>query len=270
MPKQLQQKLSQYLSHPARRDLITAVLPAGFETKRILAIAISSALDDPKLESCDPKSVFASIVQAARMGLEVGGLAGEAYLIPYKQICTLQCGYKGWHKLVRGPQVRQIHAGVARENDTEWEYFESPIMVKHRPLIAETKERGKVVCAYAVAYDHDLRIFDATWVTPAEITKAEKLSVSKNTGLPSPAWRDWHDEMAKKTAIKRLAKNLPLLHQHAAQMTAIESAPGEHYDADIIETAERLDAAPNETPAIPEAGTSSLRKPKVVEADAPL
>lgn len=258
----MQQQLGAYIQK--REHLITGVLPKGFEAVRVMNIAIAAAMDDPKLVTCEPLSVLASIVQAARLGLEVGGLAGEAYLIPYKfskgemagrTLCTFQAGYRGWLKIIRSELVRHIHAGVVYSNDPVWEFWESPREVKHRPFIGPPDKRGDLVCAYAVAIDHDRQLFDACWFSASELAQVEQ---------DTPAWRDWYDEMARKTVIKRLAKRLPLMHQatlRAAQLAAIEDAKGHphrYYDEELLELRRE------EPAALPPAGRSKVNLRSVI------
>jgi len=257
-------ELRDYLTAQPRVELIEAVLPPNLEAIRIINIAIAEAVNDPtgKLLNCDPLSILMAVAQMGRLGLEVGGVAGEAYLIPYthkkgpmagRTVANPQAGYRGWLKIVRSEVVGHVRASVVRENDPEFTFQEAPLEVRHVPLIGTEKERGPVRCAYAVALTPDRELFDAAWLGTDQIKRARDSNPAN-----SPAWGNWADEMAKKVAVKRLCKTLPLLHQaamRAAQLSAIEDRGDAmaYYDAELDPIRQRVEES---RPALPPAGRS--------------
>lgn len=251
-----QRVIADYLRAPNRVEMVRAILPDDMDAERMVAIAVSAVLDNEKLAECEPKSILAAVMQAGRLGLEVGGLAGEAYLIPYKikgvLTCTFQAGYKGWLRIIRSAKVEHVRAAVAYEKD-HFRFSEEPLSVEHEPLIASKGKRGALICAYATARTPKGELFDATYVTPDELEQVRE---------DTPAWRDWTDRMRRKTAIKRLASQLPLRHQSARavnQLNAIEhsedvdAGPARYYDEDI-NAAIAADNDPVPTPASPTPG----------------
>src|SRR5689334_17561934 len=62
---------------------IARALPRHLNADRMARVALTCFRQNPQLAQCEPTSVFASVIQAAQLGLEPG-LNGRAYLIPYK------------------------------------------------------------------------------------------------------------------------------------------------------------------------------------------
>ena len=58
-------------------------------------IAVAAVSMDVKLQVCEPKTIAHCVFIASQLGLEVGTVSGEAYLVPYGKTCTLVVGYKG-------------------------------------------------------------------------------------------------------------------------------------------------------------------------------
>ena len=91
-PKDFPAMLEQYKGEIAR------ALPKHMNPDRMMRIALTSFRMTPKLADCDPRSVFAAVIQYSQLGLEVG-LMGEAHLVPFGNQCQLIPGYTGLMKL---------------------------------------------------------------------------------------------------------------------------------------------------------------------------
>ena len=63
---------------------IKRALPKHLNADRMSRIALTAFRRTPKLGECDPRSVFAAVIQASQLGLEPDTL-GRAYLIPYEK-----------------------------------------------------------------------------------------------------------------------------------------------------------------------------------------
>jgi recombination protein RecT len=99
------------LTNPKTRDLtfpdmlenfksqIAAALPKHLNPDRMARIALTEFRKNPELGRCDPRTIFASIIIAAQLGLEPG-VMGQAYLVPFKGVCTLIPGWQGYVDLV--------------------------------------------------------------------------------------------------------------------------------------------------------------------------
>ncbi len=120
------QAFREYLASGKTIKAIRDVLPAHKkkDVERILRIALMEFANNPALHGCSINSVAKALMNACRLGLEVGSLTGHAYLIPYKNeregtiTCNLQVGYKGLVELAyRMGTVRSIRARTVYEND---------------------------------------------------------------------------------------------------------------------------------------------------------
>lgn len=192
------QQLKGYLTQHKSR-LQEGVKPGSAE--RAIKMALMYAAVTPDVARCDHSTVFRSLAQALNLGLELGAGQGEAYLVPYKGECTLQVGYRGMIKLVKAdPDVVDIDADIIYENDEyRIERGTNPSLM-HVPCISS--DPGKPLLAYAVVtYRNGHTRFARCTAEEIEMARA---------GSNSPAWKKWWGEMAKKTAIKRLCKSLPM------------------------------------------------------------
>ncbi len=254
---------------------IAAVLPKHLTPERMLKITESCVRRTPKLLDADPRSLIAAVVEASELGLDLGR---QAHLIPFldkkakpaRLVVQLIPDYKGLEDLAfRSGKVAAISAAVVYEKD-EYEYTEglNPTL-NHTPT--REPEKGKVIAAYAVATMTTTKDKPHAWLWREEIDKIREAAPSKN----SPAWRNHFPEMAKKTAKKRLCKNLPIsVVQRAAslqdqvdsdqpQRFALQFGPREVIDVGSEPSA--LDAPPPEPEAAPE--TTPEAEPPPSELD---
>ena len=76
--------------------------------------------------------------------------------------------------------------------------------ITHKPCI--TGDRGKPICVYAIAVTTNEGAYYEV-MSMSDIDKCR--AVSKASSSPHSPWVKWFDQMAKKTAIHRIAKRLP-------------------------------------------------------------
>ena len=186
---------------------LTAVLPKHVTAERLMKIALSVTSKDAKLLACNPVSLLRCVVGAASLGLEVGGLLGEAYLVPFRDECTLIIGYRGLIRLARNSgEIKNIRARVVYKNDIFKVVQGLTEDLIHEPNLqnAELKD-DDIVAAYAVAeYVNGSPQFE--YMTKPQIDAIRARSASGTAG----PWVTDYAEMAKKTVLRRLAKMLPL------------------------------------------------------------
>ena len=75
------------------------VLPASLPVERLIRTVMVSVERLPKLMECDRQSLFNAAMSAACLGLEVDGVTGQAFLIPFAGKAQLVIGYKGYSTL---------------------------------------------------------------------------------------------------------------------------------------------------------------------------
>ena len=182
------------------REQFARSLPSHLTPERFARIAITALTRTPKLLDCTPESLMRCLLDLSAFGLEPDGR--RAHLIPYGAQCTLVIDWKGLAELaMRSGVIAKLHADVVCENDT-FEYNLGAITC-HK--IDFRKPRGEVYAAYAMAQTKTGEVFVAV-LSKDEVEAVRKRSRSGTSG---PWVSDWN-EMAKKTAFRRLSKWLPL------------------------------------------------------------
>ena len=215
---------------------IAAVLPKHMTPERLLKVALSATARTPTLLSCTPQSILLAVMQSAELGLEVGGLLGEAYFVPFKGSVQLIVGYKGLIKLARNSgMLKTIEARVVRQNDVFEIEFGLENKLVHKPCLAG--DPGEMVCVYAIArYKDDA--YQVEVMTRAEVEAIRSRSKASEDG----PWKTDYEEMAKKTVLRRLLKTGPLSPEanraleHEAAVEQNVASPV--IDVSILESAE--------------------------------
>ena len=192
--------LKQTLTSEAMREQFARSLPSHLTPERFARIAITALTRTPKLLDCTPESLMRCLLDLSAFGLEPDGR--RAHLIPYKDQCTLVIDWKGLAELaMRSGVIAKLHADVVCENDT-FEYNLGAITC-HK--IDFRKPRGEVYAAYALAQTKTGEVF----VSVLSKDEVEAVRKRSRSGTSGPWVSDWN-EMAKKTAFRRLSKWLPL------------------------------------------------------------
>lgn len=203
---------------------VGAALPKGLDPNRMMQTALIACTRNPALLDCEKNSLVASLVEASTLGLEVDGVQGHGYLVPFfdkkSGVSKVQFmpGYKGFLELARrSGQVVSIDARVVYEGDLfEYQYGLDPY-VKHTP--GEVRDPKKLYAAYAVCKLKDGGVqFEVMLRVDIEAIKSR--SRSGNSG----PWVTDTAEMWKKTALRRLCKMLPMSAQDARVVTKAELA----------------------------------------------
>lgn len=251
MSKELAKKTTavEWLMNPKTKSQLAMALPRHITPDRMARIALTALRTSPDLNQCDIGSLMASVITTSQMGLEPNTPLGHCYLVPYNnrkkgiKEAQLIIGYKGMIELARrSGQIRSISARVVREGD-EFSYQYGIVEdLKHR---ATGDEEAPITHVYAVAqlvnggYQFEV-------MTKGQINKVR----SKSPGKDSTFWTVYWEEMAKKTAVRRLFKYLPIsieLQTAAAMDERAEAGESQEdfIDAEVAESMERI-APPSE------------------------
>lgn len=125
----------------AYKDQIAAALPKHLNGDRMGRIALTCFRQNPDLQNCDPKSVFAAVVIGSQLGLEPG-IMGQAYLIPYGRTCQFIPGWKGMQDLVNRSGRASTWTGAVYVGDQfEYEMGTSPYLTHKRGTGEKTADR---------------------------------------------------------------------------------------------------------------------------------
>jgi len=192
--------IADWLKSDTLKAQIAQALPKVCTPERFMRVLCTSMQKTPKLMQCTRESLFSCFITCSQLGIEPDGR--RAYLIPYKDTCTLIIDYKGLVELaLRSGKVSNIFADVICDNDV-FEYDMGEIKA-HK--IDFKKPRGNMYAAYAICTFKD-GTRQACVMSKDEIEYVRRGSKSAN----GTTWTEHYNEMAKKTVFKRLSKWLPL------------------------------------------------------------
>jgi recombination protein RecT len=218
---------------------------------RLTAMIVSK---DRTLAKCTPVSILRAVMESSRLGLEVGGALGHAYLVPYKNGQTeqyeaqFQIGYRGLIELaMRSDRVASVEAHVVWEKDAfDYQLGDEPF-IHHKPAL---DERGaKWTHVYSVIKLRGTPIFDRNGQFVRELGGGKLLDVmshrevmkikgrspaAKKAGSP---WNvpEFEPEMARKTVTRRNIKYSPMSEQLAEAVDHENEIEGEILSREEVE-----------------------------------
>lgn len=250
----------------ARKGDIVKVLPKHITPDRLIGIMTYVIKGTPAIAQASQMSLISAVIQTVQLGLEPGNL-GHCYYVPFNntkggvKVKEVQfiLGYKGIIELVnRAGKAVILSTEIVYMNDTfAHEQGLNPVL-KHIPT---EKERGKVRGVYCVAKNLVANEKLFIYLTFEDIEKVRKSSKAANSQY-SP-WNTWYEEMAKKTAVRRMSKLLPLSVQERKAIATDETTKSV-IDANMIDL-------PDETNwkevDVVEAEAAPQVEEKVVEAE---
>lgn len=213
-------------------------LPKHLTADRLVRIVMTAVQANPKLLECDTKSFYAAVMSCAQLGLEPDGVLGQAYLVPFgsgdRAKVQLIVGYKGLISLARNSgDVVSIAAHEVCRNDHFKYVFGLEEKLEHTPA---TGERGEITHFYAVAkFKGGGHHFDVMTLEEVEAIRdassgyKNAIRFAKAGQDPQSPWVQSFVEMGKKSAIRRIAKYLPMNVQKAAAISEMYES-GRHAD----------------------------------------
>lgn len=221
-------------------DRISGALPETFNKQRFALNFVSLIQDKPELQKYSKEVLATALVRSAQDNLDV--LNNEVYIYKgYNDKLTYTPSYKGLRKMAIEKSVRpikDIYAKPIFEGDTVEELFangEARLVYKSNFM-----KRGKWIGVFAVCvFKDDSEIYELMDMDDINAVKAK----SKNSG----AWKDFPQEMAKKSVIRRLCKQITLDFRDKEQADAFTGAdemiddPKEQAAKDISENANQTD-----------------------------
>lgn len=208
----------------SKRAALSAVLPKHITPDRIMRLVLMEVRKTPLLAKCSPESIFASVVEASRLNLELGSTLGHANVVPFwnskKQFfeAAFIVGYRGMITLARrSGEISTIHAKTVFEGDDfDYKYGLIPDLT-HVPWEMRRdedrpKEKGKAIVYYAAATLKDgTHQFLVMWRAEVEAIRDKYSESYKNDKTrPYSPWTKHPDAMGMKTAVRGLFKFLPV------------------------------------------------------------
>lgn len=126
---------------------IVNALPKHLSADRMIRLATTCLSQNSALANCTAQSIFGAVIMASQMGLEIG-IAGQAYLVPYKGKATFVPGWQGLVDLVsRSGRATAWTGAVFVGDEFDWALGDAPF-IKHKPC--GENDPKKLTHAYAV------------------------------------------------------------------------------------------------------------------------
>lgn len=249
--------LQAFLGGDAVKSKLAAVAKGFMKPEDLIRMALVAVHRNPGLLQCTQASILAALMDAAALKIQPGGMMGRGYLVPRKNKNTGQmecCFDPGWRGLIdimrRSGEVKRIEAHPVFSNDHINVVYGLDPKFEHRPNLDE--DQGEIVGAYALAEFRD-GTFQIEFLTKRDLRKIRDSSPSK--GGP---WSSWEDEMARKSAVRRLFKYMPYedATERAARLATKVDSTVDSVDWDA-ETGEIIGGA--EKPQLPAARVDALK-----------
>lgn len=217
---------------------IDEALPSSFNKQRFALNFVSLIQEKPELQSYSKEVLATALVRSAQDNLDA--LNNEVYIYKgYGDKLTYTISYKGLKKMAMEKSIKpikQIISKVVYEGDTlDEEIVNGEAHLHYKSSLANKKA---AIGVFALAtFEDGSEMYEV--LTKEETDKVK--SKSRNSG----AWKDFEGEMMKKTAVRRLCKNITLDFSDKKQADAffgtdeIETDPKAQAQADIKENANK-------------------------------
>lgn len=191
-----------------------------------------------------------AIINLASIGITLNPALKESYLVPRGGKICLDISYIGLVKLATDTgSVEWVQAEVVKEKDT-FRY----LGVGKAPIheMDPFGDRGQIIGVYCVA-----RLSTGEHLsTVMSKTDCDAIRDKSSQAAQKGPWKDFYEEMLKKTVIKRASKLWP---KSERVQTAVEVL-NEHEGIDFKSNAPHVDSSSFEEPAPTEADFADLRK----------
>jgi len=185
--------------------------------RRFAKMIYTTVSNSPALQKCSIASIIKSASISASLDLDIDP-RGLAYLVPYnnnigtkqnpryQMEAQFQIGYKGLIELAyRSGRVKSISAHCIYESEmkkVDIKRVDGQFKVVH-PFSIEPPS-GEIVLVYATAIIEGIDPYSIV-LRKSEVEYYRQKSKAPN----SPAWKNFYNDMAKKTAIRQLSKYIP-------------------------------------------------------------
>lgn len=183
------------------------MLPPQVPPERFMRVTKTAINTYPDLVEADRRSLYGEIMKCAQDGLMPDGREAHINVFNTKngKLAKYIPMVPGILKKVRNSgELSSINPQVVYEKD-EFSFWvdEKGEHIKHIPKL--TGERGEPAYVYCIATMKDGACYIEI-MSKADVEKVRSTSRAKDAG----PWKDWWSEMARKTAIRRLSKRLPM------------------------------------------------------------
>ena len=225
----------------------TINLPETVDKQRLALNFVSLIQDKPELLKYGADVMAPMVVRCAKDNLDV--LNQEVYIYEgFGGKLTYTPSYRGLRKMAIEKSVKpinQIYSKLIKDGDEFEEEFSNG--QQHIHFKAKFGNNGPIVGVFAVCvFADNTEIYEVMTKDEIDACKAK----SRNSG----AWKDFYGEMAKKSCVRRLCKNITLDFtdkQQADTFMGVDEFiedPKEQAAKDVEENANQMDL--NEEPVV--------------------
>lgn len=208
----------------ARTVELKSALPDHISPERFIRVVMTAIQRNPAIAECDRQSLWNACVMCAADGLLPNN--EEAALVAYKTKAQYLPMYQGLLKKFRNSgQFKWITAGIVYQGEP-FEHWIDENGEHFRHVPGDERDPKTVRRVYASATTKDGGLFIAD-LSLNEVNKRRAMSRATRDDAP---WKEWPEEMMRKTAIRALSKYLPkssdidaLLQRDEAALTGVEA-----------------------------------------------
>jgi recombination protein RecT len=187
----------------ARRPNFMATLPNHIPIERFERTCLVAVQRNPDLLKANPDSLLLSCQRAAQDGLLPDGREGA--IVVFGGQAQWMPMVAGLMKLARNSgEIASITAHVAYKGEKFLVILGDEERIEHERSL-DLADDAQPIAVYAVAKLKNGETVREI-MTTKQVEKVRNVSRAKGNG----PWVQWWDEMAKKTAIRRMTKRLPL------------------------------------------------------------
>lgn len=159
--------------------------------ERHIQIACLEIEKTPALLRCSPRSIFESIVKAGLYKWVIGGVLGQAYIVPFGGEATLIAGYKGLRDLVRRSGQADTTIEAIHDGDT-FTYNGPYAAPTHIPSDAADRRFKPITGAYVLVYLFASKATKCFYWTVGQC-KAHRDHYSKSWARDKTEKNLWHE-----------------------------------------------------------------------------
>lgn len=195
---------------PVRSRFLTHENEATFEKEVSFALqAINGSKQLMAIAQHNLQSIHSAVYNISLTGLTLNPINALAHLIPKKGVCVLMPSYQGLVKLITDTgSVGNVYAHVVYEGDDFETSLGTSVNINHVPHF-----KSKIIThVYAVGVlangSHSVEVMDIEEIEKI-MDMSDAYQAFKGGRITKTPWENWTNEMAKKSAIKRLCKFLP-------------------------------------------------------------
>lgn len=281
-------EVRQYISSGNRLQRLRSAMRRGMACESFLRMMLTTLDDNFALANCTPQSIYKGAMEAADLGITIGGPYSEGCLVPYNNEAVFQLEYRGLKKLAkRHPDVMDVEFGAIHKGD-KFTLRSTRSEIEITRSGSRTRRFDPVTHAYATVWLTGGLVKTDVWTVQECIAHRDRRSSNwkryqakygnpkdkKNYNLDKMRECPWHEEspdfpvMCGKTVLRAMVARgdipLELLAQDVLQREDSDIIDGSVVGARQIEQQSTL----QQSTAEPSAETQTTEMPEPEETSA--